>query len=63
MLQPNVIVHLKENSSVLTEGGRIDEIDRVAGRALFDNGPRTHIEGQNGGFIVQKDDIEEIQRL
>jgi hypothetical protein len=63
MLQPNVIVHLKPNSSVLTEGGRVDEIDRVAGRALFDDGPRTRIEGQNGGFVVDKEDIEEIQRL
>jgi len=71
MLQPNVIIHLKQGAVVQTEGGAVDEIDRVAGRALFDTDEvrdgelveQTIVKGQNGGFTVDDSDIEEIQRL
>jgi hypothetical protein len=71
MLQPNVIVHLKAGSTVQTEGGAVEEIDRVAGRSLHDTDEvrdgelveQTIVKGQNGGFTVDDSDIEDIQRL
>jgi hypothetical protein len=71
MLQPNLIVHLKDGATVDTEGGEVEAIDRVAGRSIIDTDEvrdgeliqRKTVQGQNGGFTVDASDVESITRL
>lgn len=71
MLQPNLIVHLKEGAVVNPGMNEITDINRISGNSLFDTDEirdgtlieQTRISTNNGGYIVDDSDIERVQRL